>query len=86
MSKMAQELTNSTATSVHNFQPYRFIRILIHFYGRTDATFLNTEGETHCILTDLPLFRLSHVSNQVRGRKRVKPGAVLVAYMAMPDT
>ena len=43
------------------------------------------EYRSHCILTDLPLFRLFHVSNQVRGRKRVKPGAVLVAYMATPD-
>ena len=27
-----------------------------------DTAFLNTKGETHCFLTDLPSFTLSHVS------------------------
>ena len=58
-----------------------YIRIHPYFYGfpttSTDALFLNKERESYCLLTDLPLF---HVSNQVRGRKRVKPGAMLVAH------
>ena len=68
---------------LQSHQHYGFIRIFTDFlppirvYGRNVP---NTEGETHCLLIDLPLFWLFHVSNQVRGCTRVKPGVELVAY------
>ena len=82
-SRTHNNLGQSYYKNSKSLQPYGFIRIftdflpLLRVYGRNVS---NTEGETHCLLIDLPLFWLVHVSNQVRGCTRVKPGVLLVAY------
>ena len=80
MARLAHKQVHSSEQSDQYLQPHRvYTDFSYHYRCRsTDATFLNTERKTRWALTDLPLFRLFHISNQVRGRKRVKPGAVLM--------